>query len=83
MRRRATGKGGCTMRAFYWVADVQYPGKPLCWFGHVVATNVEHARVELEKEWSLISPHPMPYIVAIHRGRILIELDESDRPEPA
>jgi hypothetical protein len=58
------------------------------WLGYlgpviVVATNVEHARVELEKEWSLISPHPMPYIVAIHRGRILIELDESDRPKPA
>ncbi len=79
------------MREFYWFADVQYPGKPLCWFGHVVATNVEHARVELEKEWARIMPHPMPYIVAIRRGRILIELDgrmlieldESDRPEPA
>jgi hypothetical protein len=66
------------MREFYWFADVQYPGKPLFGFGNVVATNIEHARMELEKEWARISPHQMPYIVALHRGKILIALDKEE-----
>ena len=82
-RRRATGVGGDGMREFIYFSKAQYPGKEAFWFGNVVATNDEHARMEFQKEWSRISPHPMPDIVEVHRGKLVIELDESDRPEPA
>jgi len=82
-RRCATGKGGDAMRDFIYFAKAQYPGKAAFWFGNVIATNDEHARIEFQKEWSRISPHPMPKIVEVHRGQLVIKLDESDRPEPA
>ena len=83
MRRRAPGKGGNAMRDFIYFAKAQYSGKAAFWFGNVVATNDEHDRTEFQKKWSRISPHPMPKIVEVHRGQIVIELDESDGPEPA
>jgi hypothetical protein len=71
------------MRDFIYFAKAQYPGKAALWFGNVAATNDEHARMEFQKEWSRVSPHPMPKIVEVHRGQLIIKLDESDRPEPA
>ena len=71
------------MRDFIYFAKAQYSGKATFWFGNVAATNDEHARMEFQKEWSRISPHPMPKIVEVHRGQLVIKLDESDRPEPA
>lgn len=68
------------MREFFWIGEVKYPGKDAFWFGAVVAIGEEDARQRLEREWSRISIHRMPDIVAVHKGRMLIELDKEEGP---
>lgn len=65
-------------REFWWSARVAYPGREPFLLGSVRATGDEHARSLLPGLWQAVSPHPMPEVIAVLRGRLVL-LEEAGR----
>jgi hypothetical protein len=66
------------VREFWWTAIAQYQGRKNFLYGSVKATGVEHARKLLVELWDTISPHPMPEIFGVTKGRLALQSEESE-----